>query len=128
MPDLMEIYSHWQAGDSLRKMAKNLGIDRATLRHYIAAASAADIHPDTPMTPEQWEAWIHDTFPATWGGRLAPAQAVLIPYRERIEAALETNHVTTVWQRLCDDTGLTVSLSVNLPSLLWHLGASPTTP
>jgi hypothetical protein len=63
------------------------------------------------MTPEQWAVWIHDTFPATWGGRLAPAQPVLIPYRERIEAALETNHATTVWQRLCDDTGLTVSLS-----------------
>ncbi len=63
------------------------------------------------MTHAQWEAWIHDTFPATWGGRGSPAQAVLAPYRERIEAALQTNHVTTVWQRLCDDTGLAVSLS-----------------
>ena len=111
MPELMEIYTHWQAGDSLRQMSKNLGVDRATLRHYITAATAAGIEQGTPLPRAQWEAWIHDTFPATWGGRGSPAQAVLAPYRERIEAALQTNHVTTVWQRLCDDTGLAVSLS-----------------
>ena len=46
MPELMEIYTHWQAGDSLRQMSKNLGVDRATLRHYITAA--AGIEQGTP--------------------------------------------------------------------------------
>ncbi len=48
VPELMEIYIHWQAGDSLRQLSKNLGVDRATLRHYITAATAAGIEQGTP--------------------------------------------------------------------------------
>ena len=49
MPELMEIYTHSQAGDSLRQMSKNPGVDRATLRHYITAATAAGIEQGPPL-------------------------------------------------------------------------------
>lgn len=111
MRDLQEIFEHWQAGDKLRAMERNLGVARHTLRKYLDAAAAAGIHQETPMTPEAWDAWIRTTFPATWGGQLTAKQQALIPHRAWIETALQTNHVTTVWQRLQDQTGLDVSLA-----------------
>lgn len=86
-------------------------MDRQTLRKYLTAASAAGLTRETPITRDAWQAWVHTTLPATWGGQRSRRMAALAPYHDRIQAALKTNHVTTVWHRLCDDTGLTVSLS-----------------
>ena len=43
--DVAEILVHWHAGRSLSEMAGSLGVDRKTLRKYIAPAVAAGISP-----------------------------------------------------------------------------------
>ncbi len=41
MIDVTEILVHWHAGRSKNEMAQSLGVDRKTLRKYIAPAEAA---------------------------------------------------------------------------------------
>ena len=48
MIDVTEILMHWHAGRSLSEMAGSLGVDRKTLRKYIAPAVAAGIVPGGP--------------------------------------------------------------------------------
>src|ERR1039457_3464075 len=43
--DVAEILVHWHAGRSLSEMAGSLGVDRKTLRKYVAPAVAAGIAP-----------------------------------------------------------------------------------
>jgi len=43
--DVAEIMEHWQAGRSIRAIARSLGADRGTIRKYIAAAKAQGYHP-----------------------------------------------------------------------------------
>ena len=45
MIDVTEILMHWHAGRSKNEMAGSLGVDRKTLRKYIAPAEAAGIVP-----------------------------------------------------------------------------------
>lgn len=40
MFDLVELYTHWQAGRGQREMAASLGIDRKTIRKYVGPAVA----------------------------------------------------------------------------------------
>src|SRR5437763_16787531 len=53
--DVTEILVHWHAGRSKNEMASSLGVDRKTLRKYIAPAEAAGIGPGGP--PRAAEAW-----------------------------------------------------------------------
>ena len=111
MHDLVEIWSHWYAGDSLRALERNLGVDRHTLRKYIAHATAAGLSPGgPPRSRSDWVALARTGFPDGPLARPQPAQAALAPYRDRIAAGLAINTVATVWQRLVADTALTVSL------------------
>ena len=41
MIDVTEILVHWHAGRSLNEMSQSLGVDRKTLRKYVAPAVAA---------------------------------------------------------------------------------------
>ena len=45
MIDVTEILVHWHAGRSQNEMAQSLGVDRKTLRKYVAPAAAAGIAP-----------------------------------------------------------------------------------
>ncbi len=109
MRDYLEIWEHWHAGDSLRALERNLGVDRHTLRKYIALAEAAGYRPGQPgVTRAAWQALYRQTFPQRTPAQ--PAQTLLAPYQDRIVAGLATNTVTTVWRRLVRDTGCPVSL------------------
>jgi hypothetical protein len=46
--DVTEILMHWHAGRSKNELAGSLGVDRKTLRKYIAPAEAAGICPGGP--------------------------------------------------------------------------------
>ena len=43
--DIIEILAHWQPGRNNTEIAQSLGVDRKTVRKYVAAAQ------DTPSTP-----------------------------------------------------------------------------
>ena len=50
--DVTEILVHWHAGRSLNEMSQSLGVDRKTIRKYIAPAVAAGIAPGGPAKGE----------------------------------------------------------------------------
>ena len=43
MLDLVELFTHWHAGRSQVQLSESLGIDRKTVRKYLAPAVAAGI-------------------------------------------------------------------------------------
>ncbi len=48
MVDMTEILVHWHAGWSLSEIAESLGVDRKTVRKYVAPAIAAGLAPGGP--------------------------------------------------------------------------------
>ena len=113
MIDVVEILQHWHAGRPKAEVGASLGVDRGTVRKYVAKAEAAGFVPgDRTMTRDDWRARVCDWFP-----ELVDAKArsltfgVIDAHRERIEMMLETNTVTTVWQRLRDEHGLAAGIS-----------------
>ena len=48
MIDLVEIYVHWYAGRSQAQIAASLGLDRKTVRKYLAPVVAAGLVPGGP--------------------------------------------------------------------------------
>lgn len=112
MRDIIELYIHWQTGESIRHIARNLGMDRKTIRKYIRKALANGYKPGEFHTKEEWTNFIKEAFPEVVNRCLCSAVFGKIePYRELIRERLEKNTVATVWQRLCDENGLKVSLS-----------------
>ncbi len=111
MRDLLEIYEHWQAGDSLRSMERNLGVDRHTLRRYIKAAEDAGIGRQNRLSRSEWPAFIRENGLRPRRGTDTKSAEALAPYQERILTGLKVNTVSTVWQRLVDEAKVSVSLS-----------------
>ena len=69
--DVAEILVHWHAGRSLNEMSGSLGVDRKTLRKYIAPAVAAGITPGGPAKSEQeWHDLVREWFPGLADARL----------------------------------------------------------
>ncbi|MER5757488.1 hypothetical protein [Streptomyces sp. NPDC002088] len=50
--DIVEIYVHWYAGRSKSQLATSLGMDRKTIRKYLAPAEAAGMTPGGPPMSE----------------------------------------------------------------------------
>ena len=50
--DFIEILVHWHAGRNNSEIAQSLGVDRKTIRKYIAPAVAAGIVPGGPVRSE----------------------------------------------------------------------------
>jgi hypothetical protein len=69
--DVTEILVHWHAGRSKNEMAASLGVDRKTLRKYIAPAEAAGITPGgPPKGEEEWAELVRGWFPRLADTRL----------------------------------------------------------
>src|SRR5262249_19522517 len=70
--DVTEILVHCDAGRSLNEMAQSRGVDRKTLRKYIAPALAAGITPGGgPVRNEQeWAGLVREWFPQLADTRL----------------------------------------------------------
>jgi len=63
--DVAEIMEHWQAGGSIRAIARSLGADRNTIRKYVRVAQAQGHRPGPGGSPPQgWKEWVAQTFPA----------------------------------------------------------------
>jgi transposase len=123
--DVTEILVHWHAGRSLNEMSQSLGVDRKTIRKYVAPAAAAGIVPGGPAKAEQeWADLVREWFPELSDARLRqvtwPAIAV---HHDYITAQLKAGvRMSTIHQRLRDEHGLAASVasfrryvSANLP-------------
>lgn len=111
--DVVEVLQHWHAGRSKADVAASVGVDRGTVRKYVAPAEAAGLVPGgPPLSRAEWVGLVAGWFPGLVD---AKARSLTFPeinvHRDRIEEMLETNTVTTVHQRLRDERGLTVGIS-----------------
>ncbi|MFE7587892.1 IS21 family transposase [Kitasatospora sp. NPDC057512] len=113
MVDIVEIYVHWYAGRSKNQLAASLGVDRKTIRKYLAPAEASGMVPGgLPMSEADWGKLIKSWFPELARRRLNQVTwAEIEPHRDLVKGLLETTTVTTIHQRLRDEGKLAVSLS-----------------
>jgi transposase len=112
--DVSEILMHWHAGRSKNEMAESLGVDRKTLRKYIAPAQAAGIVPGGPAkSAEEWAGLVREWFPQLADTRLRQVTWPAIgEYHEYIAGQLAAGvTMSTIWQRLRDEHGLAVSVA-----------------
>ena len=107
----MEALRLWHPGTPIRRLAKSMGTGRVRLREVIARVQGAGVVPgDRFRSAAEWEELVLRAFPERVAARTGGAWERIEPYRQEITAGLETNTVTTVWQRLnrpgcCRDSG-----------------------
>jgi transposase len=112
--DVTEIFIHWYAGRSISEVAVSLGVDRKTIRKYLAPAVAAGLAPGGPLMAQQdWAALVLRWFPQLADTRLRqvtwPAIGVHHDYIVEMLKAGVTQ--ATIHQRLRDDHGLQASVA-----------------
>ena len=110
--DIVEIYMHWQAGEGVRRIARSLGLDRKTVKKYIAPALEAGFRPGEARTEDEWKEFVRKTFPEV----AEPVKRHKVfeeigRFHGRIKEGLAENKASTVWQRLRDEEGLKASLT-----------------
>jgi len=111
--DVVEVLQHWHAGRSKADVAASVGVDRGTVRKYVAPAEAAGLAPGgAPLSRAEWVELVRGWFPELID---AKARSLTYPeinvHRDRIESMLATNTVTTVHQRLRDEHSLAAGIS-----------------
>lgn len=113
MIDVVELLQHWHAGRSKTDVAASVGVDRGTVRKYVAPAEAAGMVPGgEALSRAEWAELVRGWFPELVDARVRSLTYPEInAHRDRIEAMLSTNTVTTVWQRLRDEHGLEAKLT-----------------
>jgi len=110
--DVAEILEHWHAGRSVRAIGHSLGVDRKTVRKYVALAEAADFSPGRDCPPEGWGLWLQNTHPELQSPpRKGPAKDELDSFRDEIVQVLQAVSPTTAWRRLRRERGLKASLA-----------------
>jgi transposase len=110
--DIVEILVHWYAGRSKNEMASSLGVDRKTIRKYLAPAEAAGFTPGGPPVGETlWAQRVREWFPELADTRLRQVTWPQIAEHHVFIAAQLAAGVTqaTVHQRLVDERGLAAS-------------------
>jgi transposase len=112
--DIAEILTHWHAGRSISEMSVSLGVDRKTIRKYLAPAIAAGLVPGgAPMTGGDWQELVRRWFPQLVDTRL---RQVTWPEIDKHADYVKTQLAAgvtqaTVWQRLRDEHGLSASVA-----------------
>ena len=96
--DIVEILMHWHAGRKKAVVSKSLGVDRGTVRKYVAKAQAAGLVPGgPPLSREQWAALVRRWFPELVDARRRSlTHDAIDAHRADITEMLETNTATTV--------------------------------
>lgn len=115
MVDLIEIYVHWFAGRSKSEIAASLGVDRGTLRKYLAPAEAAGIAPGGPpmLVEADWRRLVAEWFPQVVDTTVrATTWPEIAEHRDYIVGQLGLGVTqATIHQRLRDEHGLRASLA-----------------
>jgi transposase len=112
--DVTEILIHWHAGRSISEVSTSLGVDRKTIRKYLAPAVAAGLTPGgPPLAQAQWAALVLGWFPhladtslrqVTWPEIAAHHEYVVAQLKAGVTQA-------TIHQRLRDEHGLRASVA-----------------
>jgi len=112
--DVTEIFIHWYAGRSISEVSASLGVDRKTIRKYLAAAVAAGLAPGGPvMSQQDWAALVTRWFPQLADTRLRQVTwPEIAKHHEYITGQLKLGVTqATIHQRLRDERGLTASVA-----------------
>jgi transposase len=112
--DVTEILIHWYAGRSQSEIATSLGVDRKTIRKYLAPAIAAGITPGGPAkTTAEWRELVAGWFPGLADARLRQTTWPQIErHRDYIVDMLKLGVTqATIHQRLRDEQGLAASVA-----------------
>jgi predicted transcriptional regulator len=110
--DVTEILAHWHAGRSKSQIAESLGLDRKTVRKYLAPAEAEGLAPGgPPVSAAEWRERAAGWFPELADARLRQVTWPEIEkHHQFVAAQLEAGvTVKTIHQRLRDEHGLAVS-------------------
>src|SRR5437867_6555683 len=98
--DVMEILVHWSAGRSQSEIATSLGLDRKTVKKYVAPAVTAGLTPGgPPMSTADWERLVRSWFPElvdTRGRQTTWAESAA--HHEDIKDMVGGVTEETVWQ------------------------------
>ncbi|BCB83702.1 hypothetical protein Psuf_066340 [Phytohabitans suffuscus] len=114
MVDVTEIFIHWYAGRSISEVGTSLGVDRKTIRKYLAPAVAVGLAPGGPaMSQQDWAALVTRWFPQLADTRLRQVTwPQIAEHHEYITAQLKLGVTqATIHQRLRDEHGLTASVA-----------------
>jgi transposase len=112
--DVTEIFIHWYAGRSLNEVSASLGVDRKTIRKYLAPAVAAGLRPGgAAMSSADWATLVAGWFPQLADTRLRQTTWPQIgKHHEYITAMLKAGVTqATIHQRLRDEHGLSASVA-----------------
>ncbi|MHB1446225.1 MAG: IS21 family transposase [Acidimicrobiales bacterium] len=109
--DIVEILNHWYAGRSQSEVARSLGLDRGTVRKYVARARADGVVPGgPPMTEEEWRTRVREWFPHLYDTRLVrPTWPEIARHHEAVKNLVGVVPVSVIHQRLRDEAGLETS-------------------
>ena len=115
MIDLVEIYVHWYAGRSQVQIADSLGLDRKTVRKYLAPVTAEGLVAGGPpvMSEADWRARAASWFPGLVDKGLRQVTWPAIDaHRDYVSAQLAAGvTVSTIHQRLVDERALVASVA-----------------
>lgn len=114
MVDVTEILIHWYAGRSLSEVSVSLGVDRKTIRKYLAPAIEAGMAPGGPvLSPADWARLVTGWFPGLVDTRLRQTTwPQIAAHHDYITDQLKAGVTqATIHQRLRDEHGLTASVA-----------------
>jgi transposase len=112
--DVTEILIHWHAGRSISEVAASLGVDRKTIRKYLAPALAAGMVPGgPPLGAHEWAELVAGWLPQLADTRLRQVTWPEIGAHHDSIRQLLAAGVTqaTIHQRLRDEHGLEASVA-----------------
>jgi transposase len=112
--DVTEILIHWHAGRSISEVSTSLGVDRKTIRKYLAPAVAAGLTPGgPPLVQAEWAALVLGWFPHLADTSLRQVTwPEIAEHHEYIVAQLKAGVTqATIHQRLRDEHGLRASVA-----------------
>lgn len=112
--DVTEIMIHWYAGRSITEVSTSLGVDRKTIRKYLAPALAAGLRPGGPaMSQADWAQLVTGWFPQLSDtGLRRTTWPQIAAHHEYITEMLKAGVTqATIHQRLRDERGLQTSVA-----------------
>jgi transposase len=110
---LLDILQRWYAGMPKARIAREIAVDRKTVRKYIRIAEAAGMRPGgPPLSDEEWADRAREWYPDVLDTRRRQTTwAAIHPHRDRVAALVGTMSTASAYRVLRTEAGLSVSLA-----------------